>query len=103
MISPAKCPYLPHSVDATIASGRISSGQTANLPENEGRGFEFVKFAEACGAMGDRVVESDEIKTTLKRGIESAPPVKLMVWGRFLKGAMNHPFVSTGSTGFQDI
>jgi hypothetical protein len=103
MISSAKSPYLPHAVDIPTAGGRTFSGQTENLPENEGCGFSFVKFAEACGDMGAGVTEPDEIKITLKRKIQSAPPVKLMVWERFLKGAMSHPFISTGSTGFQDI
>jgi len=59
---------------STTAGGMKASGQTANLPENEGRGFDFVKFAEACGAMGERVTEPDEIQTALKRGIESGVP-----------------------------
>jgi tartronate-semialdehyde synthase len=59
---------------STTAGGMTASDQTANLPENEGRGFDFVKFAEACGAMGERVTEPNEIKTALKRGVESGVP-----------------------------
>ena len=66
MISSANSPCLPHAVDTTTAGGRTLSGQTENLPEKEGSGFDFMKFAETCGAM-------------------------------------NLPFISTGSTGFQDI
>jgi thiamine pyrophosphate-dependent acetolactate synthase large subunit-like protein len=60
--------------DTTTGGGSTVSGQTANLPENEGRGFDFVKFAEACGAMGERVTEPGEIKAALKRGVESGAP-----------------------------
>ena len=49
-------------------------GRVAHAPENEGRGFDFVKFAEACGAMGERVTDPGEIKTALKRGVESGIP-----------------------------
>ena len=65
---------MPYAVDITTAGGRTFSGQTENLPENEGRGFSFVMFAEACGAMGERVTEPDEIKNALRRGVESAVP-----------------------------
>jgi tartronate-semialdehyde synthase len=58
----------------TTGRGSTVSGQAANVPENEGRGFDFVKFAEACGAMGERVTDPDEIKTALKRGVESGAP-----------------------------
>jgi tartronate-semialdehyde synthase len=33
-----------------------------------------VKFAEACGATGERVTDPKEIKAALKRGIESGVP-----------------------------
>lgn len=36
----------------------LESGGVADLPENEGRGFEFVKFAEACGAAWDGDLET---------------------------------------------
>lgn len=58
----------------TTGGGSTVSGQAANLPENEGRGFDFVRFAEACGAMGERVTDPDEIKAALKRGVESGAP-----------------------------
>lgn len=58
----------------TTAGMSMVSGQAANLPENKGRGFDFVKFAEACGAMGERVTDPNEIKTALKRGVESGVP-----------------------------
>ena len=58
----------------TTGGGSMASGQTANLPENEDRGIDFVKFAEACGAMGEGVTNPDEIKPVLKRGVESSAP-----------------------------
>ncbi len=57
------------------ASGTgVDTGRAAHVPENEGRGFDFVKFAEACGAMGERVTDPDEIKAAFKRGVESGAP-----------------------------
>jgi tartronate-semialdehyde synthase len=44
------------------------------LPENGGRGFDLVKFTEACGAMDERIFDPNEIKTALKRGVESGAP-----------------------------
>ncbi|MGC8660689.1 MAG: thiamine pyrophosphate-dependent enzyme [Desulfomonilaceae bacterium] len=41
---------------------------------NNGRGFDFVKFAEACGASGERVEHPDQIKEALKRGIAAKTP-----------------------------
>jgi tartronate-semialdehyde synthase len=41
---------------------------------NEGRGFDFVKFAEACGATGERVENPAHIKDALKRGIAAKTP-----------------------------
>jgi len=49
-------------------------GQPAHVPENKGRGFDFVKFAETCGAMGERVTEPEDIKAAFKRGVESGGP-----------------------------
>ncbi len=43
-------------------------------PENEGRGFDFVKFAEACGALGERVTDPKEIKAAFKRAVDSGVP-----------------------------
>ena len=59
----------------TTSAGRSTvSGQAANLTKNEGCGFDFVKFAEPCGAMGERVTDPNEIKPALKRGVESGAP-----------------------------
>jgi len=41
---------------------------------NNGRGFDFVKFAEACGAAGERVEKPDQIKAALKRGVAAKTP-----------------------------
>jgi len=43
-------------------------------PENEGRGFDFVKFAEACGAAGERVTDPKEIKAAFRRAVDSGMP-----------------------------
>ena len=48
--------------------------QVSQVAENEGRGFDFVKFAQACGAMGERVTDPKEIKAALKRAVESGVP-----------------------------
>ena len=42
--------------------------------ENQGRGFDFVKFAEACGARGERVTDPAELKAAFKRGAEAGVP-----------------------------
>jgi thiamine pyrophosphate-dependent acetolactate synthase large subunit-like protein len=41
---------------------------------NEGRGFDFVKFAEACGAKGERVTDPGRLKAAFKRAQESGGP-----------------------------
>jgi tartronate-semialdehyde synthase len=41
---------------------------------NNGRGFDFVKFAEACGATGERVENPDQIKDALKRAVAAKTP-----------------------------
>lgn len=41
---------------------------------NNGRGFDFVKFAEACGASGERVEDPGKIKEALKRGVAAKTP-----------------------------
>ena len=56
------------------AVGSLEPGEVAYIPENEGRGFNFVKFAEACGAAGERVVDPSEIKAALKRGVDAGIP-----------------------------
>ncbi len=43
-------------------------------PENQGRGFDFVKFAEACGAAGERVFDPKEIRGALERAARSGKP-----------------------------
>jgi tartronate-semialdehyde synthase len=43
-------------------------------PENQGRGFDFVKFAEACGAMGERVTDPKDIRAAFKRAVDSGVP-----------------------------
>ncbi len=52
---------------AVSAKGRIE-------PENQGRGFDFVKFAEACGATGERVTDPKEIRGALRRAVDSGVP-----------------------------
>ena len=41
---------------------------------NDGKGFDFVKFAEACGATGERVEQPDQIKAALKRAVAAKTP-----------------------------
>lgn len=55
------------SGDAFVGPGMLE-------PENKGRGFDFVKFAEACGAVGERITDPNEIKAAFKRGVESGIP-----------------------------
>jgi tartronate-semialdehyde synthase len=73
-----ECTYeeLPKMAEAGTATavGSLEPGEVAYLPENEGRGFNFVKFAEACGAAGERVHDPNEIATVLKRAVESGIP-----------------------------
>jgi len=54
--------------------GAVTVDRAAQVAENEGRGFDFVRFAEACGAMGERVTDPKEIKAALKRAVESGMP-----------------------------
>lgn len=56
------------------AVASLEPGEVAYTPENEGRGFDFVKFAEACGAAGERVIDPNEISVAFKRGVESGIP-----------------------------
>jgi tartronate-semialdehyde synthase len=56
------------------AVGSLEPGQAAYIPENEGKGFNFVKFAEACGAAGEQVTDPNEIAAALKRGVEAGIP-----------------------------
>jgi tartronate-semialdehyde synthase len=61
---------------AMAAGGRgaVNVERATQVAENEGRGFDFVKFAEACGAAGERVTDPKEIKAALKRGVEAGVP-----------------------------
>jgi len=61
---------------AMAAGGRgaVNLERVTQAAENEGRGFDFVKFAEACGAAGERVTDPREIKAALKRAVESGLP-----------------------------
>ncbi len=61
---------------AMAAGGRgaVQVDRATPVVENEGRGFDFVKFAEACGAAGERVTDPKGIKAALKRGVESGVP-----------------------------
>ena len=61
---------------AMAAGGRgaVNVERATQVAENEGRGFDFVKFAEACGAAGERVTDPKAIKAALKRGVEASVP-----------------------------
>jgi len=61
---------------AMAAGGRgaVNVERATQVAENEGRGFDFVKFAEACGAAGERVTDPKGIKAALKRGVEAGVP-----------------------------
>ena len=57
-----------------VGAGVVDSVEARLEPANQGRGFDFVKFAEACGTMGERVTEPNELKAAFKRGVESGIP-----------------------------
>jgi len=57
-----------------VRAGVVDSGEPRLAPENQGRGFDFVKFAEACGTIGERVTDPNELKAAFKRGVESGVP-----------------------------
>ncbi|MGE5842145.1 MAG: thiamine pyrophosphate-dependent enzyme [Deltaproteobacteria bacterium] len=64
-------------VPVAAAGGRraaVNVERVGQVAENEGRGFDFVRFAEACGAAGERVTDPKEIKAALKRGVEAGLP-----------------------------
>ncbi len=66
---------LPRAAVGGKAGGVVvDSGQAALQPENQGRGFDFVKFAEACGTLGERVTDPNELKAAFQRGIDSGVP-----------------------------
>jgi tartronate-semialdehyde synthase len=64
---------MPKAV-AAGARGAVTVDRAAQFAENEGRGFDFVKFAEACGAMGERVTDPREIKAAFQRAVDSGMP-----------------------------
>jgi tartronate-semialdehyde synthase len=57
-----------------VAGSVAGTGQFRPEPANQGRGFDFVKFAEACGTVGERVTDPNELKAAFKRGVESGVP-----------------------------
>lgn len=57
-----------------IVQAGADAGQPAAAAENEGRGFDFVKFAEACGAMGERVTNPGDLKAAFQRAVDSGVP-----------------------------
>jgi tartronate-semialdehyde synthase len=61
---------------AMAAGGRgaVHVERATQVAENDGRGFDFVKFAEACGAAGERVTDPKDIKAALKRAVEAGLP-----------------------------
>ena len=65
---------LPKAAAGGTATVSADLSQAAPMPENEGRGFDFVKFAEACGAMGERVMDPSEIQAAFQRGVDSDIP-----------------------------
>ncbi len=64
----------PAAVDPKGGVGVIESVAARIEPENRGRGFDFVKFAEACGAAGERVTDPKEIPNALRRAVASGRP-----------------------------
>ncbi|MDH3238067.1 MAG: thiamine pyrophosphate-binding protein [Deltaproteobacteria bacterium] len=60
--------------DRTTGVGMVDSARSRIEPENQGRGFDFVKFAEACGATGERVTDPKEIRAALRRAVDSGVP-----------------------------
>jgi tartronate-semialdehyde synthase len=60
--------------DRTTGVGMVDSSRSRIEPENQGRGFDFVKFAEACGATGERVTDPKEIRAALRRAVDSGVP-----------------------------
>ncbi|MBN2033445.1 MAG: glyoxylate carboligase [Deltaproteobacteria bacterium] len=64
-------------VPKAVAAGArrsVTVDRTAEAAENEGIGFDFVKFAEACGAMGERVSDPKEMKGAFQRAVDSGMP-----------------------------
>jgi tartronate-semialdehyde synthase len=65
---------IPRAVAGGKGGGTVDSGRASLQPENEGRGFDFVKFAEACGTYGERVTDPKDLKAAFQRGIDSGVP-----------------------------
>ncbi|MFH1488149.1 MAG: thiamine pyrophosphate-dependent enzyme, partial [Pseudomonadota bacterium] len=65
---------IPKAVAGGKGGGTAGSGRVSLQPENEGRGFDFVKFAEACGTAGERVTDPRDLKAAFQRGIDSGVP-----------------------------
>ena len=60
--------------ERTGGVGVVGSAKGRIEPENQGRGFDFVKFAEACGTTGERVTDPKEIKPAFRRAVDSGMP-----------------------------
>jgi len=60
--------------DRTTGVGAADPAGARIEPENEGKGFDFVKFAQACGAAGERVTDPNEIPSALRRAVDSGVP-----------------------------
>ena len=60
--------------ERTSGVGVVGSAKGRIEPENQGRGFDFVKFAEACGCTGERVTDPKEIKAAFRRAVDSGMP-----------------------------
>ena len=56
------------------ARGPLSEAPRNVDPGHQNRGFDFVKFADACGAMGECVLDPDKLQEAFKRGVESGVP-----------------------------
>lgn len=60
--------------DGVSGAEETDLSQEPPMPENQGRGFDFVKFADACGAKGERVTAPEEIRPALKRAVDAGVP-----------------------------
>jgi tartronate-semialdehyde synthase len=55
-------------------SGKLPDESFNVDPGSQKRGFDFIKFAEACGATGERIFDPDQLQGAFKRGVESGAP-----------------------------
>jgi tartronate-semialdehyde synthase len=62
------------TIDLKGGVGVIESVKSRIDPESRVRGFDFVKFADACGAMGERVTDPKELRNAFKRAVASGRP-----------------------------